>query len=336
MDTSKAVATPMSKRWLVRLLFAVLLFFGSEILLWTNPTGRDIFEWLLLIGGYLILSTLLLDIMRRFNLRDLVGLTILAGIYGLLNGLVINPESTLFELPRTLVTRVTGAHSLVGLEMIFLFLALTAGHIRYLRRLMFAGAVAIGLAWGTWIRWTPEFANVGYDSVSLEMMLTIGIAGIGAILIITVWVYRSVRSIYPDDMLLSVREWAVITPAFGILLFIRIVQQNVDATGLILITILLFLCMTILWFRRNTEHTIILAYHLPIIPRDALTIFLSIAILLWSGIFAYSLPLFGNTDLNQHVVVVIGFNLYGIGWLPAVSLFIGARTYIRQIQSKPL
>ncbi|MBC8171837.1 MAG: hypothetical protein H7X77_09190, partial [Anaerolineae bacterium] len=128
-----AVSPPTSSRiapWLIRLLLAVTLFFGSEILLWTNLSGRSASDWLLLSPGYLALSTLLLDFIVRYRVRDLPGLMTIAGLYGLLNALLLNPDTTLFDIPRTLVTRVTGAHTLLGLEMLILFLALTGGHLR--------------------------------------------------------------------------------------------------------------------------------------------------------------------------------------------------------------
>ena len=55
----------------VRLLLAVLLAFGSEVLLWTNPTGRSVLEWLVLLPGYFVLSTALLDLMLRYTRRTL-------------------------------------------------------------------------------------------------------------------------------------------------------------------------------------------------------------------------------------------------------------------------
>src|SRR5258708_776960 len=95
------------------ILLALLLMFGSEILVWTNPAGRPILEWLLLIPGYVALSAVLLDFTVRYRIRDLFGVLLLAGIYSLSSALILNPASTLTDLPRTLVTRVMGAHGLI-------------------------------------------------------------------------------------------------------------------------------------------------------------------------------------------------------------------------------
>ncbi len=115
--------------WFVRLLLAALLGFASEVLLWTQPT-RPLLDWALLALGYLALSGLLLEIAARYRLRDAFGLLTLAGIYGMLNGLILNPATALIDVPRTLITRAMGAHAVAGLIALALFLALTRGGLR--------------------------------------------------------------------------------------------------------------------------------------------------------------------------------------------------------------
>ena len=111
-------ALPVNRYSVVSLyiLLALVLLFGSEILVWTNPTGRPIWEWLLLIPGYLALSAILLDFGIRYRVRDVFGVLMLTGIYSLASALVLNPASTLNDLPRTLFTRVMGSHALIALE----------------------------------------------------------------------------------------------------------------------------------------------------------------------------------------------------------------------------
>src|ERR1051326_7426851 len=84
--------------WAYRFLLAALLFFCSEILLWTNPPTRNLLDWGLLIIGYIALSGLLLEIAVRYRLRDVYGLITLAGIYGMTNGLILNPASALIDV----------------------------------------------------------------------------------------------------------------------------------------------------------------------------------------------------------------------------------------------
>src|SRR5689334_22084263 len=154
--------------WPARVLLALVLMFGSEILVWTNPPGRPIWEWLLLIPGYLALSAVLLDFIVRYRVRDLFGALLLTGIYSLASALVLNPTSTLNDLPRTLFTRVMGAHGLIAAEMIGLFLALTSGG-QQSRRNLLSGCVVVGLAWGIWVKTWPVEESFG--AVSLVTML---------------------------------------------------------------------------------------------------------------------------------------------------------------------
>ncbi len=67
----------------VYILLALLLMFGSEILVWTNPPGRPLLQWLLLIPGYLALSAVLLDFTVRYRVRDVFGALLLTGVYSL-------------------------------------------------------------------------------------------------------------------------------------------------------------------------------------------------------------------------------------------------------------
>ena len=159
----------------VYILLAMTLMFGSEILVWTNPAGRPVWEWLLLVPGYVALSAILLDFSVRYRVRDIFGVLILTGIYGLASAIFLNPASTLNDLPRTLFTRVMGSHALIAAEMMGLFLVLTGGG-RQARRNLLIGSAVVGLAWGIWVKYWPQ--DEGYGAVSLPVMLAFGIGGI--------------------------------------------------------------------------------------------------------------------------------------------------------------
>ena len=60
------------------------------------------------------------------------------------------------------------------------------------------------------------------------------------------------------------------------------------------------------------------------------------AVLFWTAVFAYNVPRIGTPTFDQGVFVAAGFALYGLAWLPTVSLILGARAYIRQVQAKPM
>jgi hypothetical protein len=319
--------------WRVRILLAAAFFSGSEILLWTNPTGRPLADWLIILPLYILLATVILDLFSRYRLRDFAGVMTLAGIYSLLNALLINPDTSLIEIPRTLVTRVTGAHTLLGLEMLVLFLTLTGQNFR---RVALFGAVVVGLAWGTWVRWSPLETEVTYETASLETMLMLGIGGAVVILLFAAFAYNRGKTLTPQSILLNNREGMFIGLVFFGLVLLRIAQGAVDVSALVLVCVLLGLCWAILWFRRGTKLSPMLEEHFPVRPPSLLWLVTVFALLFASGVFAYNQPLTGLDEINQLTLVVYGFTLYGLAWLPAVSLLIGLRAYMRQAQSRSL
>ncbi|NWG16016.1 MAG: hypothetical protein HXY41_05215 [Chloroflexi bacterium] len=314
--------------WPVRVLLAALLAYGSEVLLWTNPPGRTLLDLPLLAVGYLAASTLLLDLIARYRVRDLFGALLLAGVYGLCAGLVINPETMLNDLPRTLVTRVMGAHAQLGLEMIGLLLALTGPGLRS-RRLLLAGSLVVGVAWGIWMRWFP--ADAGYADVSLPGALAA--FGAGAALIAALLAYAAPRTagLVPDDLRLSRVGWGVLALALLALFGLRLLQGFIPPPALLALLPLLALCLAILWFRGRSRGITLLDGHLPLSPRwsdlaAALVVFVVVAIL------AYNLPPVEIETFNPFTLIGVGFTAYGLAWLPTVSLVLGAQAYLRQIQ----
>ncbi len=188
-----------------RLLLAALLGVASEILLWTQPT-RPLIDWALLALGYLALSGLLLEIAARYRLRDAFGLLTLVGIYGMMNGLILNPATALIDVPRTLITRAMGGHAAAGLIALALFLALTRGGLRGRRNLIAALGIAliVGVAWGTWARWSPvEFG--GQDASTPGSLALFAGVGVG---LIALALPGTRRVSAPLDLRLGAPGWA--------------------------------------------------------------------------------------------------------------------------------
>ncbi len=350
------------------ILLALLLAFGSEILVWTNPLGRPLLEWLLLIPGYLALSAVLLDFIVRYRVRDLFGALILTGIYALAGALVLNPASTLNDLPRTLVTRIMGAHALIAAEMIGLFLVLTGGGKRTSRNLLI-GCAVVGLAWGIWVKNWPQ--EEGYGAVSLPTMLAFGAVGL---VLIALYLYvvlpRLQAGIFrtsPSDSLavngegearpvilgtkisspsasddslnvhlLSPRGWLMIIGVLMVLLMVRLLQGQVIGAGLILCPLLLVLCWGILWFRERKRGDTLLDHHVPIRPLSLPYLLLAAVIFLGVGVFAYNLPDIKLGTITPFTLIGLGFTAYGLAWLPTVSLVLGVQGYLRQLATRKM
>jgi len=297
--------------WRTRGLLAVMLAFGSEIILWTNPAGRTPLEWLMLAAGYLALSTVLLDLVVRYRIRDLFSLMALAGIYGLVAGLVLNPQTALVDVPRTLITRVMGAHTLMGLTMLALFLRL--GNLRR------AALIVVGLAglgWGVWVRWLPTLVDSIAPETSLVTMLIFGAVGLFLIIALS---YRLSAEFSPTHFQLSPRGWGVIALILGAILLIRLNAGWVDTLSLVIILMLIAFCAMLLWFQKREKGATLLDQWTSEISLIPALLFLG------AGAAGYLLPF--NADGEQLVLIVGLFTAFGLVWLPTVSLVMGVRAY---------
>lgn len=309
------------------LLLAALLAFGSEVLFWNNPTERTLLEWLLLVPGYLALSALLLDFTVRYRPRDLFGGLVLAGIYSLSAALVLNPASMLLDLPRTLITRVMGAHAFLAAEMIGLFLALTGGKIR---RSLVIGCLAVGAAWGMWVRWWP--ADNGLPDAPVMTMLAYGVGGLLIIFGLLALAARD-QSLTQEDLRLPPRQMLIVAVVLAALFALRLLQGSIDGGALIVIVLLLVLSWAILWFRGRTKGRTLLDEHIPVQIPPRLALLISAVVFLGVGVFAYNLPHVQLGEVSQLTIIALGFTGYGLAWLPTVSLVLGIQAYIRQVQS---
>lgn len=346
-----ALSNPRAAAFGMAILLALLLAFGSEILVWTNPAGRPLLEWLLLIPGYLALSAVLLDFIVRYRVRDLFGALLLTGIYALAGALILNPASTLNDLPRTLITRIMGAHALIAAEMIGLFLALTGG--KQPNRNLWIGCIVVGLAWGIWVKNWP--VEEGFGAVSLVTMLAFGAGGIA---IIAVYLYgvlprlqgdlptqtppqtallnRAVSDESLNALLLTRRDWMIVVGVVAVLLVIRLIQGEVIGIGLILCPLLMVLCWGILWFRGRKRGDTLLDYRLPVRPLALTYTLIAAVIFLGVAIFAYNLPEIRAGAVTPFVVIGLGFTSYGLAWLPTVSLVLGVQGYLRQLATRKM
>lgn len=325
--------------WQPRLLLAVLLFSGSEVLAWTNPPGRGLVEWLLLLPGYLALSAVLLDFIARYRVRDLFGALILTGIYSLCAALVLNPASMLNDLPRTLMTRVMGAHALLAAEMFGFFLLLTGSRPRS-QRYLFIGCVVVGLAWGVWVKYWPP--DEGFGEVALPSLLAYGVGGLCAVAIL---LYAPFFRSYPRDakngvptahevFRLSRRGWLLVGVILSALLGVRLVRGEIPAGGLLVVAGLLALCWAILWFRGRKKGETLLDGRMPVQALPAPRFLLAGILFLATATFAYNLPAIQIGTITPYSFVGLGFTAYGLAWLPTVSLVLGIQGYLRQLAAR--
>ena len=319
--------------WSLRLLLAALLFFCSEILLWTNPPGRNLLDWLLLLFGYVALSALLLEIAARYRLRDVYGLLMLAGVYGMANGLILNPQSALIDVPRTLLTRAMGAHAFAGLIGLTLFFGLANGNLRSRRTLIVALILAmiVGIGWGTWAHWSPvEFAALSESTPGILALVT----GIGIVLI-GLALFAVQRCAQPAPHLrLEARGWAFTLLTLVILLVIHLLQGAVDLLSLVVIITLSVFSIMIIWFQERKKGATLLDHLARKRPAWGSLALIIVGFGL-AGAVGYGLPR-GDMDTDPLALISALFTAYGLIWLPAVSIVLGARAFSRQSRAMRL
>lgn len=323
-----------------RLLLALCLLLGSEVLAWNNPPVRPALEWLLLLPGYFALSALLLDFITRYRVRDLFGALVVTGVYTLTAALVLNPAATLDDLPRSLVTRIMGAHALLAAEMLGLFLYLTGGTFK--PRYLFIGAVIVGLAWGIWVKnWPPD---EGFGMVELPTLLAYGVAALAGLAVLVYGPFWNPRlpaftgegaknGVPTAGALLSRRGWLVVAVTLGGLLAVRLLRAEIPSEALVVVG-LLVLCWAILWFRGRKKGASLLDGRVPVNPPPVTRFLLTGALFLGVAVFGYNLPAFQLGSVTPYSFIGLGFTAYGLAWLPTVSLVLGIQGYLRQLATR--
>ena len=325
-SSSRISLRTLTPAWRLRTLLATALLFGSQILLWTDPTHLAIFDWMVLVVGYFALAGMLLDLAVRFRVRNLFGLLALAGIYGLLNGLLLNPDTALADMPRTLFTRVMGAHSFAGLLMLSLFLQLVTARKVSLPIGLIASGV-IGFGWGTWARWSPTLLRPEAGDTALIAML-IAAASSAAIFAALL---RLRGSDTHADLRLKPMEWLMVLIAFAALLLYRGLSAQVDMLSFTLIAVLVVFCLALLWFLRRDKGRTLLDGVGATGPRWTLLIAESVTFVLM-GIASYGLPR-GEGAGDPVFVITMVLTGFGLAWLPGVSLALGAQAFARQVRA---
>ncbi len=322
--------------WLLRLSLAALLLFGSDVLLWADIQTRPIEEWLLHGIGYVLLATLLLDVCVRYRIRDVYDGMAAVAIYALIAGLLITPQVSLADFPRTLISRTLGGHNLGAAVGFGIFLVLTAGHLPRYRRVLVAGMAWTGFYWGTWMRWTPVFSPLFTQAVDLLTMFFYAAVPVAFGLLFFTLARQIKASITPADFKLSIVGGLFLLLALSLLFIVRVLQSALNMAALGLTLTLVGVCVGILWFRRNEKAPMVLTAHLPPTPLHPLWLLLSGIAFVGMTILGYSLPLVGTLEYNQLFLMELGYVGVGFLWLPILAGVIAIRGIDYQMRTRQL
>ncbi len=307
---------------MMRLLLAGLLCSLSVIGFWTPiPAPTDVIA----IVGYLALSALLLDLAARFRARDLFALLTLAGLYGLLAALFIHPHTALTDIPRTLFTRALGGHTLMGLIALVLFFGVRASPLTLI------SAGIIGAAWGIWAKWSPVAVWNATEPTPLPTLLIALFVGLFVIGSLSALARRNmVGGLLPDAFKLPAVGWLLVAVTATGLLFFQAAQGRVDGVTAVVVLVLASFCAAILWFQKRVKGGTLLDSVQPLPPSTLIRLG---AVFALGALIGWLLP---RTDPDGVAILVSLFAAYGLIWLPAVSLVLGARAFGRQARALKL
>jgi hypothetical protein len=314
----------MTRRVWTTLFLAALLAFGSEVLLWPHAGGKTAIGWLAALVGYPAIAAVLLVLAARFRMRDAFGVLALAGVYGVLNGLLINPDTALADVPRTWFTRVMGAHVFVGLLMLALFLSLRRPWTRARTIVIGAVVVLLGVAFGTWGRWSPElYAGGGQVDRLVLHLVSMGMC----VLVVVAGAVLASRSagFAPNTRL------AVLLPALALLGLgiMRALEGALDGLSLGVTGTFALLAVGVLYYQQRQKGPTLLD-GLDALPSPGSLYYLAMyATFFYGGTYLGYFLERGEGARDSVYVIGVIFLAYGIVWLPALAAVLGARAFIR-------
>jgi hypothetical protein len=327
--------------WLSRGLLGMMWLLGGEILFWNDPQARPLWHWLLLGAGYTLVATLALDWMARYKVRDVWGVFVLVGIFGILNGVLLNPDSVLVNVPNRILSHALGGHWLIGLEMFgaWAFLHRWRGEQAWLRlRWWGVGSVLVGFFWGVWVRWSPVYNEDSFAPADVGTMFAL--AGMALMPIVIVWLLLQITRndeaiLHPDDYRLSQRAYTMTWVGAGAVFLLHLLVGNyASLAGIAISVIILVIFWAVLWLRDNTRKPSLLSAVLPTQTTPIWALLLGAFLVGMMTQVGYTLALVPLPfELHQYTLLTLVFGGIGTLWLPVTAGAIGIQTFERQLQT---
>ncbi len=330
-----------SAKFALHLFLALLFAFGSEIILWIDPFAHPFHEWILLAIGYWALAAIILDWLARYRVMTFFGLVAAAGVYGMLNALLLNPQMALIDIPRTLITRVMGAHPLMGLLALAVFSGMMLGIRGRVRRVILLILFALlGVGWGGWARWSG--AGTIADSYGVTPAFDAILIVIGGVMIAAIaaawWFWRSrtpllTETIPPGKSPLKLSPLAYVIALGGLAVngIYHAANGHFDSTAFTIIITLVIFVWAILWFSTRKKG-IALVERIGGESDPPLYWLVCALVLLAGGVIGFNLarqPDAGDPAAWYGVI----FTAAGLVWLPALMLVVGGRAMGRRARS---
>ncbi|NPV67805.1 MAG: hypothetical protein HPY64_11715 [Anaerolineae bacterium] len=310
--------------WGMRLLAGLTLLVFSE-LVWLSHDllAVEAGTWATLAALYLLLGALVVDLLARFRVGELFGWLAVAGLYGLLQGALVT--ATAFQsLPFSLVTRPLGLHTLGSgmLGLAFVYWQLRGGWTARRAVLLAAG----GLAWGVWVRWSPLLPAGSFPVPAFPLAAAVaggGLAVLGGLA-------RLVRrlDVQPADYCLHPWEWLLVAAGLLAAFWRAAGLAEIGIAEAAILGGLAGYLLVLLFLLRGEARVPFLERALPKQGGGGQVLVLAVVIWLAAGWLGYALPGAGPDGLPLRALTT-GLTLFGILWLPALSVALGLRIFTR-------
>lgn len=331
------------RSWGLRLLLVALLLFASELLWWNihlglpftvqTSTADSATRTLITLAAYVTIAALLTDFAARFRIRDIFGLLLLGGVYGLSHTLLISPQTGLRDVPLTIATQALGAHTLAGLAA-FALIGWLAG--RGQAWILPVAAAIIGAAWAVWTRGSAVYrietsagGAPGFEQAAVTAALFIGL--VLAATLLQTWVIRRRPHNPPADYRLSPLAWILVGIAQVAILVDHWNNAQIDTIGLILCLVLYALCVLMLWYHKRARGDAYLPALVTFVPRWRWLV-VSLIVFMLAAALGWQIP--GGGGAAEPVqIIAAAFSAFGLVWLPAVALVMGWRALRRETRA---
>lgn len=312
-------------RWQTRFGFGLLLFTFTELVGWQTAPINSLLDWLALVGVYVALVGLSLDLLVRWYINVRVNLVLAAGAFGIIHGAAISTNISR-NLPLSLVLFATAVPVLTFLLAYFSFRLLYTNTVP--ARYLLIGAPLVGLVHGIWTRWLPET-----DSVALAVPPLNTIAPYSVLLLLACALVLYIQTLPAQidrfDWLLTPYEVAACIIVLIVVVVARSDAGLISTFGLALSSVLLGVFVGLARFYRSTIPDLPIRWSLTIAPQRQ-TVIRWVVMLLPFGIAAwvgYNLP--GNSANAIQATFLFGFLLFfGIMWPPLLAFFISMQAFV--------
>jgi hypothetical protein len=303
------------------LLGGVLLTF-SEIVMWQNPPAYTALDWLIRILLYVCIASLILDFTSRFQARDLPGIVLIGGLYGLLATAFISRDIYV-NLPWYLLLRGMGLQTGAGIYGLVFFVLVLQGRPIDWRALVGAGAV--GALWGIWIKWYPIQPQINWTPVTIESATIYFLIAAAILGVMFIFIAPRFGIVKEQSFELEWYEAILIgIPPFFSLLIGLFDEVRIPAFGFFQVAGVISVVMVALILNRRQGEVSYLANLTFIAPNPQTFIFLAITFLIAGTVSSLWVTEVDSPIGNAAYWIVL---IASWIWLPASVSWIGVRAY---------